>query len=281
VTDGQALLQAILDYPNDDVPRLVYADWLEEHDDPARAEFIRAQVELASLPEGHPELDGLRKREQELWRAHGPRWRQVVAPWLRGGVVFRRGFIDEFDGTIRAFFQEDESTFWRVAPARVLRLTWGHWADAEKLFASASRARVAALELREFRLDLPQVEMLLRGPRLLSLELTRCFVSVPADRAARHLVGSPRASLLRYHNHIDDVVAIVLADLPGLADLTRLGLAHNAIGDAGAGALAESPHLRNLASLDLRGNVLGEQGAHALRRRFGPRVSLGEARSWQ
>ena len=38
-----AFLQAILDAPDDDTPRLVYADWLEEHGQPDRAEFIRSR----------------------------------------------------------------------------------------------------------------------------------------------------------------------------------------------------------------------------------------------
>lgn len=47
--DGQGLLDAILDTPGDDVPRLVYADWLEDNGQPERAEFIRVQVELAGF----------------------------------------------------------------------------------------------------------------------------------------------------------------------------------------------------------------------------------------
>jgi uncharacterized protein (TIGR02996 family) len=46
----QAFLEAICAAPDDDAPRLVYADWLEEHGDPERAEFIRAQIELAKPP---------------------------------------------------------------------------------------------------------------------------------------------------------------------------------------------------------------------------------------
>jgi uncharacterized protein (TIGR02996 family) len=47
---GQALLRFILENPADDGARLVYADWLEEHDQEARAEFIRVQCELARTP---------------------------------------------------------------------------------------------------------------------------------------------------------------------------------------------------------------------------------------
>lgn len=45
MSEGDKLLQAILDNPEDDALRLVYADWLEERGDP-RGEFIRVQVLL-------------------------------------------------------------------------------------------------------------------------------------------------------------------------------------------------------------------------------------------
>jgi uncharacterized protein (TIGR02996 family) len=47
---GAALLRAVCHSPADDAPRLVYADWLDEHGRPERAEFIRVQCELARLP---------------------------------------------------------------------------------------------------------------------------------------------------------------------------------------------------------------------------------------
>lgn len=50
--DHDALLQAILEHPEDDALRLVYADFLEEFgddNDRFRAAFIRVQLEIASL----------------------------------------------------------------------------------------------------------------------------------------------------------------------------------------------------------------------------------------
>lgn len=41
------LLRSVLENPDDDQPRLVMADWLEENGEPERAEFIRVQCELA------------------------------------------------------------------------------------------------------------------------------------------------------------------------------------------------------------------------------------------
>jgi uncharacterized protein (TIGR02996 family) len=47
MSQQEGILAAIQEAPDDDTPRLVYADWLAEHGDPERAEFIRVQCELA------------------------------------------------------------------------------------------------------------------------------------------------------------------------------------------------------------------------------------------
>jgi uncharacterized protein (TIGR02996 family) len=49
-----ALYAAVCAAPDDDTPRLVLADWLDEHDDPARAAYIRAQVGLHRAQEADP-----------------------------------------------------------------------------------------------------------------------------------------------------------------------------------------------------------------------------------
>src|SRR6476659_1135869 len=87
MSDESALLAAIRAAPEDDAPRLVYADWLDEHGQPERAEFIRVQIELARR-----DAPALRRRQAELLAEHhdafaGP----LAAPGLR--YVFRRGFI--------------------------------------------------------------------------------------------------------------------------------------------------------------------------------------------
>jgi len=61
MSEADALLAAIRQAPDDDAPRLIYADWLDEHGQPERAEFIRVQIELA-----RNESPALRKREAEL-----------------------------------------------------------------------------------------------------------------------------------------------------------------------------------------------------------------------
>ena len=88
-----AFLRAIRADPEADLPRLVYADWLDEHDDPARAEFVRVQCELAKLADHDDAYAALEDREHELLAEH-------EAKWLGDGPTpdewtFRRGFVDE------------------------------------------------------------------------------------------------------------------------------------------------------------------------------------------
>lgn len=51
MADHAAFLRAIIAAPDDDLPRLVFSDWLDERGEGDRAEFIRVQCELALTPE--------------------------------------------------------------------------------------------------------------------------------------------------------------------------------------------------------------------------------------
>src|SRR5262249_7676147 len=79
----KAFLADVAEHPDDDAPRLVYADWLEDNGDPDRAEFIRVQVELARprLRGGSKRRRELQKREKNLFDEHGTRWKEAVGAW--------------------------------------------------------------------------------------------------------------------------------------------------------------------------------------------------------
>src|SRR5262245_19557042 len=65
MADHEGFLQDILATPEDDAPRLIYADWLEENggaEGRDRAAFIRLQCERARLPEGDPKANRLKVR---------------------------------------------------------------------------------------------------------------------------------------------------------------------------------------------------------------------------
>ncbi|MBY0456726.1 MAG: TIGR02996 domain-containing protein [Gemmataceae bacterium] len=94
--DREALLSAICAHPDEDTPRLIFADFLEENDRPAQAEFIRTQVELARTPAWEPFAVRCRWRRPDVVSGKGF---LSTLPKLPGGQVdwaaehpFRRGF---------------------------------------------------------------------------------------------------------------------------------------------------------------------------------------------
>ena len=96
-------LAAIRAAPDDDAPRLIYADWLDEHGQAERAEFIRVQCELARR-----KSPKLRKREAELLAKHHDAFAgTLAAPGLR--FVFHRGFITAFGHTGVFMFRNRKS----------------------------------------------------------------------------------------------------------------------------------------------------------------------------
>jgi uncharacterized protein (TIGR02996 family) len=93
MSQHEAFLQHLRAQPDDDTTRLVYADWLEEHDDP-RWRYLRLEVELARLaergaspPELEAELAALGEGIDPGWLASaGKRWdvllRSSSPDWL-------------------------------------------------------------------------------------------------------------------------------------------------------------------------------------------------------
>src|SRR4051812_25885328 len=89
--DDDAFLRAIIDNPDDDLPRLVYADWLDEHGDPDRAEFIRLQCAMARPPMTKAEFEQRFGRSDELLAANRERWLGPLSAFVES-AYFRRGF---------------------------------------------------------------------------------------------------------------------------------------------------------------------------------------------
>jgi uncharacterized protein (TIGR02996 family) len=211
MTDGEALFAAILAEPDEDTPRLVYADWLDENDDPARAEFIRVQVAMARAP-----TDALRAREAALLALHGEEW---LAPLkargepLDGGAggQFRRGFVEVVWMTAAGFLDKARALF-EQAPVRELRVTRATAHEFRALMHSPRLARLRGLDLSDRRLGDAAVSELLRSQFTASLRVLRLRGCAITDEGARTLAN------LRF-------------DWP----LRELDVSHNAIG---AGALA-------------------------------------------
>src|SRR4051812_916255 len=109
IAEQRGFWAAIRANPDDDTPRLVYADWLQENGDPARAEFIRLQCEIARLPDDRKtqrkSRPALEHRQRVLLTANRDRWaeptlqlfRDAKLPGMRDrhlhAVQFARGFV--------------------------------------------------------------------------------------------------------------------------------------------------------------------------------------------
>lgn len=70
--------------------------------------------------------------------------------------------------------------------------------------------------------------------------------------------------LTSFANDHGDATAIAVAESPGLACLTELGLPSNLIGADGIAALARSSHVASLRVLSLYQNPVEDEGAKAL-----------------
>jgi uncharacterized protein (TIGR02996 family) len=74
MNDESALLRSIQADPDDELARLVLADWLDDNGDSARAEFIRVQIELARVAPNSAPWQSLRERELRLLFENSRRW---------------------------------------------------------------------------------------------------------------------------------------------------------------------------------------------------------------
>jgi uncharacterized protein (TIGR02996 family) len=73
MNDERGFLRALREDPNDEVSRLVYADWLEEQGDP-RGEFLRLEVQLSHMPAEDPQRTEGEARLRELRASLDPGW---------------------------------------------------------------------------------------------------------------------------------------------------------------------------------------------------------------
>jgi uncharacterized protein (TIGR02996 family) len=241
-----AFLQDICENPEDDTPRLIYADWLEDNgtaEDLARAEFIRAQIERAHLPPDGPRAQVLRRREQALLGQYEASWRAAL-PHLDGITWhedFERGFVQRVLVSVPGAFLRDAATLFAAAPVLAARFRGVTDRDMHPLTGSRHLARLNELHLGDNHLSYLAATFLVNCPPLANL-----------------------TTLFLYNNVLGDGGALVLASGRFWARLGELYLFGNGIGDAGVLALAESPHLPALHTLDLRDNAVGTPGVRAL-----------------
>jgi uncharacterized protein (TIGR02996 family) len=273
MSTDEAFLRDVCEHPDDDTPRLVYADWLEDHGQAGRAEFIRVECELERTEEYGPRWRQLSARQLALIRAHKKEWVKPFQGWTHS-VHFRRGFVESVLMNLPRFRSRAAELF-RLAPVREVnftRLSTGEGrvppADMEALAAVPELRRARSLGFaRQFLGDAALQAFLnaadLRNVERLSLDL--CQLTTPGIEA---LVATPglagQTTLSLSNNFLGDApVAALLRDPPFL--LRALDLARTDLTNAGARALAAAPALSRLRDLALWGNPrLTDVGFRAL-----------------
>jgi uncharacterized protein (TIGR02996 family) len=300
LTEDDWLLKIAADRDNDDL-RLMFADWLEEQSDAARAEFIRVQIRLAALPLSAPERYTLTVREQTLLAQHRDVWLTKTPKALRRSYTFRRGFAAQLECSARQWLDSAEQLCQANPLLEWLSLTRVAEKHPAVLAASSSLAQLTTLALgwrgpigdagTRLLATSPYLGWLTRlilnsnelgaggaaaiadSPHLVHLRELYLSSNHIGDAGAEALAVSPSLSRLRVlvlsSNQIGSRGAATLAASPCLAHLTVLNLDSNQIEDEGATALATSPYLGQINTLSLLGNLIGAVAATALRKRFG------------
>jgi uncharacterized protein (TIGR02996 family) len=288
-----AFREAIIDNPDDDMQRLIFADWLEERGDP-RAEFIRVQCELARAPDRAERWD-LRQRERELLAEHATAWRSADLGPENAKVPcrFRRGFVEQLRITAKTLLSGAERLM-RNAPIRELVLFEASHL-AKELADCPLLSRVEQLELSHgSAIGDTGMEQFLTSPYLGRIKDLRLHSSNIGFAGTRALVNSQvigRLRRLSLGNSIGANEIEILCQAKSLGELRFLDFQHSRLGNLGVEHLANSgafgaveklalhgvgmsaaalrtlvnsSHFPGVRSLDISENPVGNEGVEAL-----------------
>jgi uncharacterized protein (TIGR02996 family) len=201
VPEHPGFLQDIIEHPDDDTPRLIYADWLDEHGQAERATFIRTQCAFVRFLRDDDPFEHFGLPADELLPAYKE---PLLAPLCAIGLNeisnrYEQGAMSGVRYFLRRGFVEGIEVYGRAALARFI-------ACAPELFAltplrsarflphdvpqSMSSHEPFPNKLLDDLLALPQIGQL----RFLDLRwMTMTFRSVRALLAAAHL--TPRTTV--------------------------------------------------------------------------------------
>jgi uncharacterized protein (TIGR02996 family) len=255
----KALLAGICASPDELTPRLVYADWLEEHDQRERAEFIRLGCEAHQLDQEDTESQavaeffidcGTRAAEKVDWSgvdsevgrrlaiharletlktAHGKKWQRDEVPkqWPLRWTHFKRGFLDGAHETNLRKFLIDLPRILETIPVSHLSFGGGGATDdaAAKLVA-AWAGRLRCLE-----------------PGDLNVNIVAAFGADPASESITRITTD--------FGCYPDGIAGAIANGPHFRGVRVLHFETGPMAEDTARGLFRAPHLRRLEKIHL------------------------------
>lgn len=225
-----------------DWPRLVYADWLEDHGEIERAEFVRVQCRLSTMGPDEPRRRELEVREDEL----RPYYERALQPWLLHAFPdmllswrAERGIphISFSDREFQSIAHKLREPF----PWIGITLIWSA-ADLEEMVGLPMLERVVSVSFfyRDFR-----------------RESMRTLLSA-LDRAYLYDLS------LGHSKNLRPSVMQQLANWPGLSRVRRLSFSFSELTDKEIGVLVGSGYLSNLRWLQLNNNGLTDIAPRSL-----------------
>ncbi|MBL8867076.1 MAG: TIGR02996 domain-containing protein [Gemmataceae bacterium] len=231
--EREAFLRAIFDSPDDDAPRLVYADWLEERGEEIAAKAIRLSIDwfrATGVRSGHLKADSERFQAEHVSILNGI---IGVVRWPIAEPNF--GFIDLATG----WLHDSHELRWKAA-----RSPW--WFRSTILLLRGSGCRIV---------DAVPFDAIEQTPAFRKvIELHAPGDQVPVVGAATDASGSVTEEIA-LETRI--VPIITTAGVEALARhrfarrLTLLDLRNNQLGNDALRALARSPYLENLRQLTI------------------------------
>jgi uncharacterized protein (TIGR02996 family) len=270
VADEEAFIQAISECPEDEPRWLVYADWLQDHDDPF-GELIRVEIQLEKAAKTDPQRPLLEQRKREL--------ENIVSfvEW-KGGlsqhgfyVSSRRGFVE----TLSLEFCK-----WALLDASQIqtKLQYLHtFLDRPCRFLALMTTFVIYGEPpnygseNEFPLPPDFAKDLLTLPCFTNLNTLRFGGNglLLGAETVRVIAGHSNLKrlcklVLNHHYQFGDEGVRALTTSSRLENLTKLDLSRTEMTNEGARVLSESVHFAKLTELLLYSNRISDEGVRAL-----------------
>lgn len=304
---------AVIADPERDLPRLVYADWLDEHDDPHRAAFIRAQCALWDknpADEDYPDWVEAQTESKSCLRDRfdlepdcpdagfffghasesagledGPE-----CGFHRGFPSFVRPSSGGEDETALGRFTASLPELFRRTPIRGIRLYHTLWAASRLLFSSPDVRGLSAIDADTTTTSdnsHPPIQSLVGSAALPSLCWLRLStISTQAD--ARALASADLPSLVRFEpTGLARASAVLIDELVSAAWFGQVRRFESVFGDEGAArvavkALARQASLHTLVTrpTDALFSVLPSSGPFRALGRLQLRKGAAGNRNW-
>ncbi|HEY1067483.1 MAG TPA: TIGR02996 domain-containing protein [Pirellulales bacterium] len=262
--EESALLDAIVAAPDDDAPRLAYADYLTAQGD-LRGEVIRLQIEMERCEDTDEErCAALWDEAQKLLDAHGREWFRPLAAlnlWPTLGSEFcpeffmQRGMLEAVWIHLEDVLPEHAEELWSFAPT-LNSVSFFQTVDLPGLAALPQMQRIQELSVLANEPETAESDMaaLAESPNVTRLRSLTLGYEL-SDPAAMTLFSAPWFDRLReldlQRAKLSPEMIEMLTARSTFVELDSLDLGGPNMTEQSAVNLSENPALRNLISLRL------------------------------